>query len=66
MKSVSQINVEVTFLPLISKTGASGVYNCQECSQISPGWSRSPGISGGGLQAAAAEMVAVCQQGGEY
>ena len=51
-------NVEVTFLPLRSKTGASGVFNCQECSQISPGWSGSAGISGGRLLAAAAELDA--------
>ena len=47
----------MTFLPLRSKTGASGVYNCQECSQISPGWSGSAGISGGRLEAAAAELA---------
>ena len=44
----------MTFLPLRSETGASGVYNCQECSQISPGWSGSAGLSGSGLLAAAA------------
>ena len=48
----------MSFLPLRSKTRASGVHNCQECSQISPGWSGSAGISGGGLLAAAAEFDA--------
>ena len=47
-------NVEVAFLPLRSKTGASGLYNCQECNLISQGWSGSAGISGVELLAAAA------------
>ena len=56
MNASAKSNVEVTFLPLRSKTGASGVYNYQECSQILPGWSGSAGISGGGLLAAASEL----------
>ena len=47
-------NVEVMFLPLKSKTGACGMYNIQECSLISPGWSGSGCISGVKLLAAAA------------
>ena len=54
VKESVKSNVEVTFLPLRPKTGASGVYNCQECSLISPSWSGSTGISGVGLLAAAA------------
>ena len=45
------------FLPLRSKTRASGVYNCKECSLISPGWSGSAGISGVELPAAAFDVA---------
>ena len=42
-----------------SKTGALGVYSCQECNQILSGWSGSADISGGGLLAAATALDVV-------